>query len=106
MPRYASMKRTTRRSSSSSILSMRVHAVSAMQRSSVGVGGQDHVVRIAIHDRAEPGLDLLRALGLVVHHHAAVLEVVHLELLAIGRAWTPQGAMYGRCGPEVGGSEL
>src|SRR4029450_2379250 len=24
----------------------------------------------------------------------------------IGRVWIPQGAMYGRCGPEVGGSEL
>src|SRR5207253_4846249 len=24
----------------------------------------------------------------------------------IGRVCTPQGAMYGRCGPEVGGSEL
>ena len=24
----------------------------------------------------------------------------------MGAVWTPQGAIYGRCGPEVGGSEL
>src|SRR2546430_9062597 len=41
---------------------------------------QDHVVGVALHDRAEL-LDELRTVAIVLDEHAAVLEVVDLEWL-------------------------
>ncbi len=73
------MKRVTRPSSSSS------HGIEPSPRGQrdlvlhPGIGREDDVPVVPVHDGLELG-DEIGALAVVLHDHATVLEVVHLQL--------------------------
>src|SRR2546428_3544207 len=99
------MNRTMRFSSKSSSVSSRVHAVRAIVLFIVGYGARItcrwYFSTIALSFCASSG-----------HWQLYCTTTPPSSRLwtwssgGIGRVCTPQGAMYGRCGPDVGGSGL
>src|SRR5262249_17270130 len=92
-------------SSTLSIVSSRVQAVSAMRDGMFGYGARITCVGYlrAIADSFATTSGHSQLYWMITPASSRLWTCSSLE---IGRVWIPHGAMYGRCGPEVGGVEL